>query len=318
MLEPSLAQLVVLVTTGAGLMLIGFIQVIGSRWCTLARWGAIAAIALGTSLAPLALGDFVLSAAAAGLVVIVGAILALVSSRRAAAAVRSVLVIMSRPTTRAALLVIAGAVLVAGAVARFDRDDEAASERDSAFLDGLISQPVTRAADVPATTDRGHRVSVRELNEVRPLDVRTEAEHKGLTELGSYGRVIRLSPVDDSCNCHGWVFTAGRYWLSPDDVERILVDNEYVVVTDPRPGDLVIYRNSQTITHTAVVRAVVDGMPPLVEGKWGWMGVYLHRVGECVYGNDFSYYRSERNGHVIAGLDAIPSKDGAEKLTGAQ
>ena len=317
--EPSIAQLVVLVSTGAGLMLIGLVQAIGSRWSLLARWGAIVGIAIGTSLLPLAIGDLVLSAATAALIVVVTAAVALVSSRYAADAVRNGIGVLSRPTTRTALLVMAGAMLAAGAVVKISHDNESAIQSDDVFLEGVLGQPQTRIADVSTTTDRGRQVALRELDEIRPVDFRAEAEHKGLTQTGFYGRVIRTSPVNDSCNCHGWVFTGGRYWLSQDDVEHILVDNDYVIVTDPRPGDLVIYRSPEFITHTAVVRAIVDGMPPLVEGKWGWMGVFLHGVGDSTYGTNYSYYRSERNGHLIAGLDALPgSKDGAEKLTGAQ
>jgi hypothetical protein len=317
--EHSLPQLVILVSTGAGLMLIGLVQAIGGRWSLLARCGATAGIAIGTSLLPLAIGELTLSAATAGLILIVTAALALVSSPCTAVALRGGLGVICRPTTRAALVATAGAVLAAGALVKFNHDDDAAVERDNVFLEGVLGQPQTRIADVSTTTDRGRRVALRELDEIRPVDFRAEVEHKSLSEMGFYGRVIRTSPVNDSCNCHGWVFTGGRYWLSQDDVEHILVDNDYVLVTDPRPGDLVIYRSAEFITHTAVVRAIVDGMPPLVEGKWGWMGVFLHGVGDSTYGTNYGYYRSERNGHLIAGLDALPgSKDGAEKLTGAQ
>ena len=65
-----------------------------------------------------------------------------------------------------------------------------------------------------------------------------------------------------------------------------------------------IYRNDAGVTHTAVVRYVTPGMPVLVEGKWAWMGVFLHPVDRSCYGTNFAYYRSGRPGHVLAGLDA--------------
>ena len=52
----------------------------------------------------------------------------------------------------------------------------------------------------------------------------------------------------------------------------------------------------------ALVRYVADGMPPLVESKWAWMGVFLHPVDKSAYGTDFAYYRSPRSGHVLSGL----------------
>src|SRR5205807_1160464 len=81
------------------------------------------------------------------------------------------------------------------------------------------------------------------------------------------------APPDATSNCHGWVFTGGRYWVKGGAVEDILRDNGYRTVEDPRPGDLVVYRDDQgAVSHTGVVSSVgADGLV-LVESKWSWLG----------------------------------------------
>jgi hypothetical protein len=94
-------------------------------------------------------------------------------------------------------------------------------------------------------------------------------------------------------------------------VEPFLADNRYAPVTDPRPGDLAVYRQNGAVTHTAVVRYVTPGMPVLVEGKWGATAVYLHPVDASLYGTAFTYYRADRPTHVLAGLD-VPVNAGGQ------
>ncbi len=107
--------------------------------------------------------------------------------------------------------------------------------------------------------------------------------------------LTRRGPASDASNCHGWVFTGGRYWVSGDSVEIILAEG-YRAVTEPRPGDLVVYRENGVASHTAVV---VEGG---VEGKFGTHGVYAHAVDDSAYGSDFTYYRSGRAGHLLIGV----------------
>ena len=61
-----------------------------------------------------------------------------------------------------------------------------------------------------------------------------------------------------------------------------------------------MYRDeSGQVSHTALVRAVCEDGTVLVEGKWGWMGVYLHPVQSSCYGQKFDYYRTARGSHVL-------------------
>jgi hypothetical protein len=102
------------------------------------------------------------------------------------------------------------------------------------------------------------------------------------------------------------VFTGGRYWLSDKDVEQILTDNDYQPVSQPRVGDVVVYREGTRISHTAVVRTVAADGLVLVEGKWGWMGTFLHPPGGSCYGLQFAYYRGPRESHLLVGLGGKP------------
>lgn len=102
-------------------------------------------------------------------------------------------------------------------------------------------------------------------------------------------------------NCHGWVFTGGRYWIRGQDVPHILRDNGYEAVTEPAPGDIIIYRQGDDIIHTGLVRTV-NAAGILIESKWGVRGRFIHPPAESVYQSDFQYYRSQRRGHLLEGV----------------
>jgi hypothetical protein len=123
---------------------------------------------------------------------------------------------------------------------------------------------------------------------------------------GYAGRALRSAPPSDDYNCHGWVFTEGRFGIQSEDVEGILCDNGYRQVREPRPGDLVVYRVNAVITHSGIVRTAGLGQPLLVESKWGQCGRYVHAPGDTPYLGNATYYRSVRVGHVLRGLEGAP------------
>jgi len=113
-------------------------------------------------------------------------------------------------------------------------------------------------------------------------------------------RAIRLAPADVAYNCHGWIFAAGRYFVSDEFVEAILVDNGYTQVAVPQAHDLAIYRDDKgLINHSGVVRLAGEAGLVLIESKWGWLGRYLHTPEAQPYSEHCSYYRSERRGHLL-------------------
>jgi hypothetical protein len=149
-------------------------------------------------------------------------------------------------------------------------------------------------------TDRRTPIRLYRAEAPRTAEELRELEFEVLSSQRRQGRVLRRHDADDASNCFGWIFGEGRYWLDNDQVEIILNENGYGLVATAMPGDLAVYRDDQQrIHHTAVVRAICDDGTILVEGKWGWMGVYLHRLTDSLYGENVSLYRSERRGHAL-------------------
>jgi hypothetical protein len=199
-----------------------------------------------------------------------------------------------------------GIGLAALGSAGLDRAVDAIVFEDRAHMEELMAMPTLEAQPVGyARTDCGSEIPLLIAADERdPKQLRSVEQHI-LTDQGRMDLVIRRRPPADRCNCHGWVFAGGEYWVGLDQVEHILDDNGYLPISEPRPGDLAIYRNSaDTIIHSAVVRATCDDGIVLVEGKWGWMGVFLHPVGESYYGKNYTFYRSDRAGHLLVDLPA--------------
>jgi hypothetical protein len=305
---PDFTLLVTAFAAGVGLLLGGVALLLLGRAragvrvaaaagaCVLAAGGAWAAADSGR--AALIAGG----AAAAGLVLAGGAAWA---TSAAAALAR-------RPAVRWGGLAATGVAVALGAVAWHEAAYEAVIDRSEHDLAAVTERPPTRPASAAATTDRGTPVAVLEATDPRARAELAALEERFLEVNHAGDRVIRRQPADDRANCHGWVFTGGRFWVSGSEVETILAENGYRPVADPRPGDLVVYRRDGAVAHTAVVRYVSPGMPVLVEGKWGATGVYLHAADESIYGTAFTYYRADRATHVLAGLDVPPTNAGGQ------
>ncbi len=214
-----------------------------------------------------------------------------------------------KPSARWGLVALGGLAVIFGAGLAFERADEVAIDQGMKNLDLAIGRPASQPAEgSPATTDRGTQIVLRVPLEPRGDGELAGSEEKVLHDTNLSEQVIRRSAATDHSNCHGWVFTGGKFLLSGEDVETILKDNGYQETHEPVPGDLVVYRQSGTIAHTAVVRYVTEGQPVLVEGKWGVMGVFLHPADKSCYGSDYAFYRSARQGHLLVGVGGRSSK----------
>lgn len=112
-------------------------------------------------------------------------------------------------------------------------------------------------------------------------------------------QIIRLTEPNSAANCHGWVFTGGKYGIRDPDIAQVLVDNGYVEAAMPHEGDLAIYISDTKITHSGIVRMADQRSPILVESKWGPFGVYLHGVDRQPFKGQCKFYRSERSGHQL-------------------
>ena len=154
--------------------------------------------------------------------------------------------------------------------------------------------PVREVTELVAFTDKNRSIRL-----LTPLDDdqgdAPQVPFEAFSEM-----VILQAPADFHSNCHGWVFSDGKFVVLGIDVEIILQDNGYEQVDEPREDDLIVYRNQfGFIIHTGVVRLVGHDGLVLVESKWGGLGRYLHRPETQVYAQDFSYYRSSRDGHML-------------------
>jgi hypothetical protein len=108
-------------------------------------------------------------------------------------------------------------------------------------------------------------------------------------------KLVRTAEPFPSSNCHGWVFTGGRFGIQDAHVAAILKENGYAPVNGERDSDLAIYRVDGRIKHTGIVR-IRDGRT-LVESKWGPFGVFLHTPAS--HPGSFEFYRSRRAGHLL-------------------
>lgn len=121
-----------------------------------------------------------------------------------------------------------------------------------------------------------------------------------------HGGMQRGEATEDT-NCHGWIFTGGRHFLSGRMVDRILDDNGYHIVSDPEPNDVVVYRNAQQeVLHTALVRGRLNDGLVIVESKFGVGARFLHLPEDQPYSPRFEFYRTDRGRHDIAIRNGTP------------
>ena len=298
-------QLTVLVTSGVALFLFAAANLVFRQnrpfICFASQFG-ITALSVG---ALRELGSPVeLTAGVGGVLGVIMIALPLSTSSLFQAALAWVGAAMRRPAFQSVLLAVGGIALVGLGIERFEFDDEDTINQDNAFLEQAVWRPNLHAEpQTRAITDRGTPVTLQSPDEIRATSEMAGMEYE-LLEHWEYDRsLIRLRSPDDRTNCHGWVFTNGRYWLPTDQIPKILDDNGYQVVAAPAIGDLAVYYDAsgENITHTAIVR-MVGGDFPIVESKWGWMGVFLHAPEGSCYGPNFKFFRSARNDHLLAGL----------------
>jgi hypothetical protein len=148
-------------------------------------------------------------------------------------------------------------------------------------------------------TDKGNYIPLYRLD----ADT-TSFESYAMTTDGKYTSFvhegIQRNAPDRNANCHGWVFTDGRFLLKGNDVDVILADNQYVQVSTPEPGDVVIYRDSSNnILHTGLVQGILRDGTVISESKWGIDKRYLHLPADQPYSAIYQYYRTDRSHHLI-------------------
>lgn len=201
----------------------------------------------------------------------------------------------------------AAVLLAAGGVWGYEawQFERCTQHRMDETLAAMYSPPVNTApADTTTATDRGTPIPLLAPTDPLPAGELTKMESTTEAVTSHTGLFIRREPPKDDSNCHGWVFTGGRFHVGGRHVPTILTENGYSTVTQPAAGDLCIYHDpTGEVSHSGLVRAVLSDGSVLVESKWGRMGVYLHEADESAYGLKYTFHRSPRGGHLLQGLD---------------
>src|SRR5262249_48665231 len=143
------------------------------------------------------------------------------------------------------------------------------TEESNAEVQPSRKQP----APVVAFSDRGGSITLYPTTLREPLSCSLESEGRFLRKAGLELQLIRTGLPTPASNCHGWVFTGGRFSLGGEVVERVLDDNGYTEVDTPQVGDLVVYRcGGRHVLHTGVVKGVGAEGLVLVESKFSMHG----------------------------------------------
>jgi len=232
----------------------------------------------------------------------------LLGSRKLVTGVVAVVAAAGRPSVRYTLLTVAGIGVTVGSVVICEREDDRIITSEMADLQLLEAQvPSAPVEREKGWTDQGSPIVLR-----RPLNAGAglslaEAEDRYFRNAQFKEQVIRHSTADERTNCHGWVFTGGKFILSGTEVNLILTENSYTEQKAPQPGDLVIYRTGGSVVHSALVQYVAGDRPILVHSKWGSLGTFVHPIDKSPYGTDYTFYRSPRAGHLLTIMPAAAS-----------
>jgi len=135
--------------------------------------------------------------------------------------------------------------------------------------------------------------------ELSPLTMRSAVEKY----LNDYPRA-KLRSATSVYNCMGLVFGSRRTWIFPDQLTKILTDDEYKKLSGPEEveiGDVVIYHDEEgRPNHIGVVtdKSFNAQLNPIitVTSQWGAAGEYIHPVDGApeFYGRRVEYWTDRR------------------------
>lgn len=158
---------------------------------------------------------------------------------------------------------------------------------------------MSEASNYVAITDNGSQLILFEID-IRDRSDEAREFLATSTITPDNAKVIPRAEANINANCHGWVFTAGKYLLKGRSVDLILADNGYILQGTPEPGDIIVYRSSEgECLHTGIVGGILLDGTCIIESKWGIAGRYLHQAEDQPYGLNYAFYRSPRSGHLV-------------------
>jgi hypothetical protein len=211
--------------------------------------------------------------------------------------------LVAHPPCQALVLVLLGVSAIL-AQAGWTAFEEQSASQELVELCAAESKPDLVEQSVRAFTDDGVRIALFAVADPAAFCHTAESEQIRYRDRSLALRLIRTAEPHPACNCHGWVFTGGRFWVKGESVEQILSGNRYACVSNPRVDDVAIYRDTDgKVLHTARVRAVLAEGQVLLESKWGQMGRFIHAPADQPYSTTWEYYRTARGSHVLRGLE---------------
>lgn len=97
-----------------------------------------------------------------------------------------------------------------------------------------------------------------------------------------YSSLSPVAPINPAYNCHSYAWysqsTTNKYWINWPNV--YILDQSYVAST-AAAGRKVTYLMNGVISHSGIVYTA--GADPVIESKWGILGVYRHNLDDCPY-----------------------------------
>ena len=152
-------------------------------------------------------------------------------------------------------------------------------------------------------TDKGTKIDAIDLSNYNP---RSTEEHN--IAYPNHPLIDNPTPI---FNCHS-IFIDRKAWLIPDindehhgeQIQRILDDNEYSRVNneDAKINDIVIYKQNENISHTAVITHII-GNNITVQSKLGDYGLIQHDIHDNqikqMYGQPIIYYTNREGSHSL-------------------
>jgi hypothetical protein len=231
-----------------------------------------------------------------------------------------VLRVLRHPKVQAGVLCLGSGLLLAWQVDHINREEAEELDYSEALLANGFQKPdLVPIEHALARTDTGIPIT---LYRVRPGSTHTNGSmEESYASQRLMGReAVQRGPATDDYNCHGWVFTGGRCWVLGESVEQILKENGYQAVSWPATGCVAVFRDYKgEVTHSAVVHSVSADGVVLLESKWGQLGRYIHSCADHIYtDNTCTYYRSSRNGHLLRGIERLPSEQAPQAVKATQ
>lgn len=137
---------------------------------------------------------------------------------------------------------------------------------------------------LPLSTRKGRQIPNDRRAERHPASLRAAKE---MFE-GNHS-TVRARSLTGLYNCMGMVFASRRTWIDTDQLQMILEDDDYRLLSpeeDIVSGDVVVYRDkAASVSHVGLVAQVrhdlMEGTTEVVVlSQWGYDGEYFHRVDD--------------------------------------